>query len=79
MSSKKKSRAARRNEAGMAGFCLLACFINLLAWPVMVLRELYQWRAYHLAGPEWDDVRRYTLAIIAGSIINGLIIFILTN
>lgn len=69
----------RRNEVGCLCWCLVACVISLLAWPLMLLREVWQWRMYGLDGIEWDDVLRYSLAIAAGSVVNNLILIILLS
>jgi hypothetical protein len=47
--------------------------IGLLALPVMVVREYYQYKHYHLAKFEWEDVVRYSVVIVLGSIINYFI------
>ena len=64
----------KRDWIGLA-FCLMvSILIGLLALPVMVVREIYQYKHYHLAKFEWEDVARYSLVIILGSIINYLIL-----
>ena len=54
--------------------CLSAILIGLLALPVMVGREIYQYKHYHLAKFEWEDIVRYSVVIVLGSIINYLIL-----
>ena len=39
----------------------------------MIGREIYQYRHYHLAKFEWEDIVRYTIVIILGSIINSIV------
>ena len=61
----------RRDLIGLACWLLVSIFVGLLALPVMVGREIYQYRHYHLEKFEWEDIVRYTLVIIIGSIINS--------
>lgn len=76
---RQKTISDRRNEEGMIMFCMAACVLNMTVWPVMVAREVWQWKHYRLQRFEWDDIIRYTLAIIGGSIINTLVLFIIFN
>ena len=64
----------KRDWIGLACWLLVSILIGLLALPVMVVREIYQYKHYHLAKFEWEDVARYSLVIILGSIINYLIL-----
>ena len=64
----------KRDWIGLACWLLVSILIGLLALPVMVGREIYQYKHYHLARFEWEDVVRYSLVIILGSIINYLIL-----
>lgn len=63
----------RRDLIGLACWLLVSIFAGLLALPVMIGREIYQYRHYHLEKFEWEDIVRYTLVIILGSIINILV------
>lgn len=63
----------KRDWIGLACWLLASILINLLALPIMVGREIYQYKHYHLSRFEWEDVVRYSLVIILGSIINYLI------
>lgn len=63
----------KRDLIGLACWLLISILINLLALPIMVGREIYQYKHYHLTKFEWEDVVRYSLVIILGSIINYLI------
>ena len=63
----------KRDWIGLACWLLVSILIGLLALPVMVGREIYQYKHYHLARFEWEDVVRYSIIIILGSIINCLI------
>ena len=60
----------KRDWIGLACWLLVSILVGLLALPVMICREVYQYTHYHLAKFEWEDVARYSLVIILGSIIN---------
>lgn len=64
----------KRDWIGLACWLLISILIGLLALPVMVGREIYQYKHYHLAKFELEDVVRYSIIIILGSIINYLIL-----
>ena len=64
----------KRGWIGLACWLLVSILIGLLALPVMIGREVYQYKHYHLAKFEWEDVVRYSIIIIIGSIINYLIL-----
>ena len=64
----------KRDWIGLTCWLIISILIGLLALPVMVGREIYQYKRYHLAMFEWEDVVRYSIAIILGSIINYLIL-----
>ena len=64
----------KRDWIGLACWLLISILVGLLALPVMVVREIYQYKHYHLAKFEWEDVVRYSIIIILGSIINYLIL-----
>lgn len=63
----------RRDLIGIACWLLVSIFVGLLAFPVMVGREIYQYKHYHLAKFEWEDIVRYIIVILMGSIINSLV------
>ena len=63
-----------RDWIGLACWLLVSILIGLLALPIMVCREIYQYKHYHLTKFEWEDVVRYSITIILGSIINYLIL-----
>lgn len=63
----------KRDWIGLACWLLISILIGLLALPVMVVREYYQYKHYHLSGFEWEDVVRYSVVIVLGSIINYFI------
>lgn len=64
----------KRDWIGLACWFLISVLINLLALPVMIGREIYQYKHYHLSRFEWEDVVRYSIVIVLGSIINYLIL-----
>ena len=64
----------KRDLIGIACWMLVSILVGLLALPIMVFREIYQYKQYNLAKFEWEDVVRYSIIIIIGSIINYLIL-----
>lgn len=64
----------KRDWIGLACWLLISILVGLLALPIMVTREIYQYKHYCLSHFEWEDVVRYSLIIILGSIINYLIL-----
>ena len=64
----------KRDWIGLACWLLVSILVGLLALPIMVCREIYQYKHYHLAKFEREDVIRYSVIIILGSIINYLIL-----
>ena len=63
----------KRDYIGLACWLLISLLIGLLALPVMVGREIYQYKHYHLSRFEWEDIVRYSVVIVFGSIINYFI------
>lgn len=63
----------RRDLIGIACWLLVSIFTGPFALPVMIGREVYQYKHYHLAKFEWEDIVRYTLVILLGSIINSFV------
>lgn len=64
----------KRDWIGLACWLLISILIGLLALPVMIGREIYQYKHYHLAKFELEDIVRYSVVILLGSIINYLIL-----
>lgn len=64
----------KRDWIGLACWLLISILIGLLALPIMVGREIYQYKHYLLAKFEWEDIVRYSVVILLGSIINYLIL-----
>ena len=63
-----------RDLIGLVCWFLVSVIIGIIAIPLMVWREIYQYEKYHLSRFEWEDVIRYSLVIVLGSIVNYLII-----
>ena len=68
----------KRNRQGAIGWFIASIFVGVLALPVMVLREVYQWKRYNLPGIEWDDICRYGFTIIVGSMLH-LLLLVMTS
>ena len=64
----------KRDWIGLACWLLVSILVGLLALPIMVGREIYQYKYYHLKKFEWEDIVRYSVVILLGSIINYLIL-----
>ena len=64
----------KRDWIGLACWLLIGILVGLLALPVMICREVYQYNHYHLAKFEWEDIVRYSVVIVLGSIINYFIL-----
>ena len=64
----------KRDLIGLACWLLVSILIGLLALPIMACREIYQYKYYHLTKFEWEDIVRYSVVILLGSIINYLIL-----
>ena len=65
----------KRDWIGLACWLLVSILIGLLALPIMVGREIYQYKYYRLTKFEWEDVIRYSVVIVLGSIINYFIFY----
>lgn len=59
-----------RDIKGLIGWFLVSIIVGILALPVMVGREIYQWKHYSLPNFEWEDIIRYSVVIILGSLVN---------
>ena len=62
----------RRDLIGLACWLFVSIFVGSFALPVMIGREIYQYRHYHLEKFEWEDIVRYTIVILLGSIAHYL-------
>lgn len=63
----------KRDLIGLSCWLLISTLIGLFALPIMVGREIYQYKHYSLTRFEWEDVIRYSVVIILGSITNYFI------
>ena len=63
----------KRDYIGLACWLLVSILVGLLALPVTIGREVYQYKHYHLSRFEWEDVVRYSLVIAIGSVIHFLL------
>ena len=64
----------KRDLYGLIGWFILSLLFNALTLPIMIIREVYQHKHYHLNRFEWEDVIRYSRVIILGSVIGFLTI-----
>ena len=60
----------KRDWIGLVCWFLLSVLIGIIAIPLMIWREVYQYYKYQLSNFEWEDVVRYSLVIIIGSVVN---------
>ena len=74
MTWKKLLTFNKRDLIGLTCWLLISMLIGLLALPIMVGREIYQYKHYHLEKFEWEDIVRYSVVILLGSIINYFIL-----
>lgn len=65
----------KRDCIGLACWLIVSILIGLLALPIMVGREIYQYKHYCLSHFEREDVVRDSIAIVLGSIVNYFIFF----
>lgn len=63
----------KRDWIGIVCWLLVSILIGLLAFPVMIVREVYQYKHYHLEKFEWEDIIRYSFVVIVGSVIHILL------
>ena len=66
-----------RDKKGLVGWFLVSIITGLLALPVMIGREYYQWKHYYLPNFEWEDVIRYSIVILLGSAINYSLLYLI--
>lgn len=65
----------KRDWIGLACWPLISILVGLLALPIMIGREVYQYKHYHLSRFEWEDIVRYSVVIVLGSVANYFIFF----
>lgn len=59
-----------RDYVSIGGWLITSIIIGVIAEVIMIAREYYQWKNYRLARFEIEDVIRYSIVIIIGTIIN---------
>ena len=69
MTWKKLLTFNKRDLIGLTCWLLISILVGLLALPIMVVREYYQYKHYKLEMFELEDIIRYSCAIIVGSVI----------
>lgn len=62
-----------RDIYGLIGCFELSIAIGLFALPIMVAREIYQYKHYKLERFEWEDIVRYSFVIAIGYIVHILL------
>lgn len=62
-----------RDLHGMIGWFIAGMVIGLFALPIMVAREIYQYKHYKLERFEWEDIIRYSFVIAIGYVIHFLL------
>ena len=67
----------KRDWIGLVCWFLLSVLIGIIALPLMIWREVYQYDKYQLPRFEWEDIVRYSFVIIIGSVVNYLILDLL--
>ena len=55
-----------RDILGLCPWFMVALVIGLVAYTIMIAREIYQFFRYHLERFEWEDVVRYSVVITIG-------------
>lgn len=64
MKWKKLLEFNERDIIGLFGWFVVGLMLGVFAIPLMIGREIYQWKRYHLPRFEWEDVIRYCGIII---------------
>ena len=62
-----------RDLHGLIGWFIAGIVIGLFALPIMVGREIYQYKHYKLARFEWEDIIRYSFVIVIGYVVHFLL------
>lgn len=58
----------KRDYIGCVAWYAVSLLIGVFALPLMILREWYQWKRYHLPHIEGDDIFRYGIVIGLGTL-----------
>ena len=67
----------KQDYIGHICWFLVGSLVGPLALPVMIGREIYQWRHYHLPRFEWEDIVRYTVVILLGCVVFAYLLYVL--
>lgn len=62
-----------RDLHGLIGWFIAGMIIGLFALPIMVVREYYQYKHYHLTKFECEDIVRYSFVIAIGYVVHILL------
>lgn len=73
MTWKKLLTFNKRDLIGLVCWLAVSILLGSVSLLAMVVREVYQWKRYNLSRFEWEDVVRYSVVIVLGSIINYFI------
>lgn len=65
----------KRDYIGLACWFLVGILLGSASLLLMVVREVYQWKKYHLPRFEWEDVIRYGMVIMLGAVIHYEIVY----
>lgn len=63
----------KRDLHGLIGWFLAGIAVGLFALPIMVAREIYQYKHYKLERFEWEDIIRYSFVITIGYVVHILL------
>ena len=64
----------KRDLIGLACWFVISAFLGIICLPIMVGREIYQYKRYFLPRFELEDVIRYGIVILLGSVVNYYLI-----
>lgn len=64
----------KRDVTGFLAWLVVSLIVGLFSLPIMIFREVYQWKHYHLKRFELEDVIRYGLVILIGSLVKYLVL-----
>lgn len=60
----------KRDWIGLTCWLIASVLFGIACLPIMVGREVYQYKHYFLPRFEWEDVIRYGITILLGSVAN---------
>lgn len=69
----------KRDYIGLACWFLVGILLGSASLLLMVVREVYQWKKYHLPRFEWEDVIRYGMVIMLGAVIHYEIVYAISG